>query len=185
MKIILCVTGGIAAYKSPGIASVLESKGYEVQVVLTRHAESFIKPVSFAVTRRRVLVDADEWNERTHEIPHIYYPQEWKADAFVVAPATANIIGKFANGIADDIVSSMYLACPETLTKLIFPAMNTFMLHSKAVQRNLETLIKDGCFIGETEKKKLACGIEGDGALADTKYIIENIEHFVLPKSWT
>jgi phosphopantothenoylcysteine decarboxylase/phosphopantothenate--cysteine ligase len=179
MKIILAVTGGIACYKALSLVSVLDSKGHEVQVVMTDHAKKFVNLVSFAaLSHRPVITDEDEWGDKASEIPHIYYPQKWKADVFVVAPATANIIGKFANGIADDVVSSMYMACPAYTPKLIFPAMNEIMYSSCALQRNIKTLVLDCCFVGKVETKKLACGNIGKGGLALTEHIVEQIEYY-------
>ena len=175
MKILLAVTGSISAYKACSITSVLESKGHEVQCVMTDNAQKFITPMSLAaLSHRPVLTNEDEWSCSDGKIPHIYYTQEW-ADVFVIAPATVNTMAKIGNLIADDIVSCMALAVPPNIRKMIFPAANTHM-YGKCVSLRDE-LRQRGWLVGGTQFKKLACGTIGKGALEETKVIIETIEN--------
>jgi len=176
MKILLAVTGSISAYKSCSITSVLQSKGHEVQCVMTDNAQKFISPMSLAaLSHRPVLTNEDEWSCEDGKIPHIYYTQEW-ADIFVISPATANTIAKISMGIADEIVSCMSIACPLEVPKLIFPSMNTVMLENNVTESNLKNMELTGWIVGKTQEKKLACGTIGKGALEKTRTIIEMIE---------
>ena len=176
MRILLAVTGSIAAYKACSITSILQSRGHEIQVVMTDNAQKFITPMSLAaLSQNSVLTNEDEWSCRNGRIPHIYFTQEW-ADVFCIAPATANIIAKIEEGIADDIVSCMALACPNDLPRLIFPSMNSVMLGKNVTASNLKNLELRGWEVGDTQEKKLACGVVGKGALEKTKTIVEMIE---------
>jgi len=178
MKILLAVTGSISAYKACSIASVLESKGHEVQCVMTDKAQEFISKMSLcALSHRPVLTNANEWSCEDGKIPHIYYTQNW-ADMFIIAPSTINTVSKIAIGIADEIVSCMALAAPEELPRLIFPAANTVMYEKNITQSNLKSLELRGWFVGKTQEKKLACGSVGRGALEDTRTIVEMIEGY-------
>ena len=175
MKILLAITGSIAAYKACSIVSVLESKGHEIQCVMTDNAKKFVTPMTFsALSHRPVLTNDDEWSCTDGKIPHIYYTQEW-ADMFVIAPSTINMMAKIGNLIADDIVSNMALALPIDIKKIIFPAANTRM-YEKCVSLRDE-LKHRGWIVGGTQFKKLACGITGKGALEKTSIIIETIEN--------
>src|SRR5574341_1865378 len=138
--IALGVTGGIVAYKAVEIARGLQKEGHDVVAVMTRAARRFVGPVTFeAITRRSVVTD--QWKPGANaDIEHISLAST--IDLLLVAPATANIVGKFANGIADDFLSSLYLAT--TAPVLIAPAMNTNMFAHPAVVRNLETLMARG-----------------------------------------
>ena len=179
MKILLAVTGSIAAYKSCSIASVLVSKGHEVQCVMTDKAQEFISKMSLAaLSHNRVLTNANEWSCEDGKIPHIYYTQDWQPDVFVIVPATINIIGKIANGLSGEIVSCMPMAAPKELPKIICPAANTHMYLNAATQKNINTLIERGYVIVEPVTGKLACGVEGIGKLASTRTIVEAIEKY-------
>lgn len=171
-KIGLLVSGGIAAYKTTEIVRSIIKAGGQVRVAMTSNAQEIIPALTLQVlSRQKVLVDTfDEW-EPEH-VQHIEFA-DW-CDLLIVAPATANIIGKFANGIADDIVSSIYLAT--TCPKLIVPAMNEHMLMSSPVQRNLTLLVQDGCQVMEPDHGFLAEGYEGKGRLPRIPVIIEEVE---------
>ncbi len=168
-RIGLCVSGGIAAYKAIEVLRALQKKNCEVRVCMTRHATEFIQPLTFrALTDNYVLVD-DYDRDNPDPIAHINFSQT--IDLLIVVPATANVIGKFANGIADDFLTSTYLAsnCPI----LIAPAMNTEMWNKPATQRNLETLRCDGVFFVEPANGRLACEAVGVGKLEDADVIVE------------
>ena len=170
--IVLGITGGIAVYKSAQLASNLLKKGYEVHVVMTKNATEFVTPLTFEVLiNNKVAVDTFDRNF-DYNVNHVSLAK--KADLFVVAPATANVIAKFAAGIADDMLTTSYLAfrCPT----LIAPAMNTAMLEHDATQRNIETLRKDGVHFTYSGVGYLACGDVGAGRLADIADIEDDIE---------
>ena len=170
--IVLGVTGGIAAYKSAQLASNLLKKGHEVHVMMTKNATEFVTPLTFEVlTNNKVAVDTFDRNF-DYNVNHVSLAK--KADLFVVAPATANVLAKFAGGIADDMLTTSYLAftCPT----LVAPAMNTAMLEHVATQRNMEILRADGVHFVESGTGYLACGDVGAGRLADIADIEEEIE---------
>src|SRR5881227_4129817 len=140
MLVALGVTGGIGAYKAVEVARGLQKRGHEVAAIMTPSATRFVGPLTFeAITRRRVITDQFEPGANS-DIEHIALASS--IDLLLVAPATANIIGKFANGIADDFLSSLYLATRAPV--LMAPAMNTNMLEHEAVRRNLATLSARG-----------------------------------------
>lgn len=170
--IILGVTGSIAAYKSADILTGLIKKDCDVHVVMTKNGASFITALTMqALSHNHVYVDVlQEANPK--EIVHVSLPQ--KADLMLIAPATANIIGKIANGIADDMLTSMVLATHD-IPKLIAPAMNTRMYENEATLNNLETLQKREWTLIEPRIARLACGYEGKGALADVSVIIRSV----------
>jgi phosphopantothenoylcysteine decarboxylase / phosphopantothenate---cysteine ligase len=168
-RIGLGVSGGIAAYKAIEVLRALQKENCEVRVCMTRHATEFIQPLTFrALTNNYVLVD-DYDRDNPDPIAHINFSQT--IDLLIVVPATANVIAKFANGIADDFLTSTYLAanCPI----LIAPAMNTEMWNKPATQRNLETLRNDGVFFVEPANGRLACEAVGVGKLEDVEVIVE------------
>jgi len=133
MKVLLAVGGGIAAYKSAELVRLLMQQGHQVQVAMTRAAEEFVRPLTFAaLTGRKVL---DDLFQIESAIEHIAVTEEH--EVLAVVPATANILGKFANGIADDFLSTLYLSNPSPV--LIAPAMNVEMWHHPAVRANVET----------------------------------------------
>ncbi|MDQ4120518.1 MAG: bifunctional phosphopantothenoylcysteine decarboxylase/phosphopantothenate--cysteine ligase CoaBC [Acidobacteriota bacterium] len=165
----LGVAGGIAAYKAVEVLRGLQKGGCEVQVAMTPHATEFVQPLTFrALTEKYVLVD-DYAPENPDPIAHINFSQN--IDLLVIAPATANIIAKFANGIGDDFLSTAYLAA--TAPVLIAPAMNTQMLLHPATQRNLERLRKDGVYFVEPDTGEMACKTVGPGRLSEPDVIVE------------
>ena len=166
--IALGITGGIGAYKAVEVCRGLQQRGHDVVAVMTRSAARFVGPVTFeAITRRPVITS--QWKPGMNaEIEHIAI-----ADAIallVVAPCTANAIGKFASGIADDFLSSLYLATRAPV--LLAPAMNANMLAHDAVQRNLRTLASRGVRVVEPGEGYLACGWIGKGRLAEPAEIV-------------
>lgn len=173
-KILVAITGGISAYKMADVLSILNKKGYETTVVMTENAHDFITPKVVGALSKRLVYEND-----LNSVQHIDLAQS--CDLFLCAPATANIIGKFANGIADDFVSTLYLAVPKTIPKLICPAMNTIMLDSFAVQSNLERLKSHGCTITRTDYGMLACGYQGNGKLIKPIEIVNEVEELLNP----
>jgi phosphopantothenoylcysteine decarboxylase/phosphopantothenate--cysteine ligase len=170
-KIGLGVTGGIAAYKAIEVMRLLQKAGCEVSVAMTRHATEFVRPLTFrALTDRHVIVeDYDPANP--DPIAHINFSQS--IDLLLIVPATANIIAKFANGIADDFLSSTYLA--STAPVMIAPAMNVTMWEQAATQRNIERLKADGVRFVEPVAGELACKTVGTGKLEDVENIVQQV----------
>ncbi|QUW21828.1 bifunctional phosphopantothenoylcysteine decarboxylase/phosphopantothenate--cysteine ligase CoaBC [Sporosarcina sp. Marseille-Q4063] len=171
-KILICVTGGIAVYKAVALVSKLSQAGADVKVVMTKSAMEFVTPLTFqAMSRNDVFFDTfDEKDSRV--IAHIDLA-DW-ADLVIVAPATANIIGKVANGISDDMVSTVLLA---TTAEVWFaPAMNVNMYEKQAVIRNIDTLAKDGYRFIEPSEGFLACGYVGKGRLEEPEKIVALVE---------
>ncbi|HKV33971.1 MAG TPA: bifunctional phosphopantothenoylcysteine decarboxylase/phosphopantothenate--cysteine ligase CoaBC, partial [Pyrinomonadaceae bacterium] len=167
-NVALGVSGGIAAYKAIEVLRGLQRAGCNVRVAMTRRACEFVQPLTFrALSGSHVIVD-DYAPDNPDPIAHITFSQT--VDLLVVAPATANIIAKFANGVADDFLTSTYLAC--TAPVLIAPAMNTTMLLHPATQRNLERLRADGVHIVEPDAGEMACGTIGPGRLSEPDQII-------------
>jgi phosphopantothenoylcysteine decarboxylase/phosphopantothenate--cysteine ligase len=167
-KVALGISGGIAAYKAAEILRGLQRAGCSVRVAMTRRACEFIQPLTFrALSGAHVIVD-DYAPENPDPIAHITFSQT--VDLLIVAPATANIIAKFANGVADDFLTSTYLAC--TAPVLIAPAMNPTMWGHPATQRNLSQLRKDGVRIVEPDAGEMACGTIGPGRLNDPDRIV-------------
>jgi phosphopantothenoylcysteine decarboxylase/phosphopantothenoylcysteine decarboxylase/phosphopantothenate--cysteine ligase len=162
-NIILGVTGSIAAYKAAETASLLTKAGISVHVIMTAAAQKFITPLTFqTLTKNRVYTDM--FDEIPHmEVEHISLAK--KADAALIAPATANIIGKIASGIADDMLSTVITAF-QNKPLIIAPAMNTAMYENPVTKRNIETLTRFGCKFIEPKTARLACGDTGKGALA-------------------
>ena len=168
-NILLGVTGGIAAYKAADICSRLVKNHANVDVIMTEHALNFITPNTFeALSHNKVTTDTFDRNH-PFEVEHIALAD--KADCVIIAPATANIIGKLANGIADDMLSTTLLACEGP--KLIAPAMNTHMWNNPIVQDNIEKLKKYGYIIIEPVSGHLACGYNGSGKLAEPSVIVD------------
>jgi len=168
-NILLGVTGGIAAYKAADICSRLVKNHAKVDVIMTEHALNFITPNTFeALSHNKVTTDTFDRNH-PFEVEHIALAD--KADCVIIAPATANIIGKLANGIADDMLSTTLLACEGP--KLIAPAMNTHMWNNPIVQDNIEKLKKYGYIIIEPVSGHLACGYNGSGKLAEPSVIVD------------
>jgi len=177
-KIVICVTGGIAVYKAVALVSKLSQAGADVKVIMTGSAMEFVTPLTFqAMSRNDVFFDTfDEKDSRV--IAHIDLA-DW-ADLVIVAPATANVIGKVANGISDDMVSTVLLAT--TAEVWIAPAMNVNMYENKAVIRNIATLAEDGFRFIEPSEGFLACGYVGKGRLEEPEKIVELIVERFTPK---
>ncbi|WP_283672969.1 bifunctional phosphopantothenoylcysteine decarboxylase/phosphopantothenate--cysteine ligase CoaBC [Butyricicoccus sp. Marseille-Q5471] len=170
--IVLCVTGGIAAYKAADLTSKLRGAGAQVRVLMTESATQFITPMTFEVlSGYRAVVDTFDRNF-SWEVEHVSLAKA--ADVFVIAPATANIIAKAAHGIADDMVSTTLLATRAPV--VIAPAMNTGMYDNPVTGQNLETLRGRGVHMVEPACGRLACGDTGRGKLADTNEILHAIE---------
>jgi phosphopantothenoylcysteine decarboxylase / phosphopantothenate---cysteine ligase len=173
----LGVCGGIGAYKAVEVARGLQKRGHEVVAIMTRSATQFVGPVTFeAITRRPVITDqfASGLNA---DIEHIALASS--IDLLLIAPATANIIGKLANGIADDFLSTLYTATRAPL--LLAPAMNTQMFEHEAVRRNLDTLTARGARLVDPGEGYLACGWIGKGRLAEPPEIVEGAEAILRP----
>src|SRR5215470_5038267 len=169
MRILLGVGGGIAAYKAAELARILMQQDHQVQVVMTRAACKFVQPLTFAaLTGRKVLTDPFAIDS---VIEHISVAQEH--EVFVIAPATADLIAKLAHGLADDFVTTTYLAF--TGTVVIAPAMNVNMWQHPAMQANLETLVRRGHVVVEPGSGYLACGMTGPGRLAEPPEVVEAI----------
>ncbi len=173
MRIVLGVTGGIAAYKAAELARSLIRGGHEVQVVMTRAAEEFIRPLTFAsLTNRKVITDlfssASPEATLSSSVEHIGVAQEH--DLLLVAPATANALAKFAHGLADDFLSTLYLAFRGPV--ILAPAMNTAMWEHAATQANLAALRERGHVIVDPDEGFLACGTYGAGRLAENEKIL-------------
>jgi phosphopantothenoylcysteine decarboxylase/phosphopantothenate--cysteine ligase len=177
MLIALGVTGGIGAYKAVEVVRGLQKRGHEVVAIMTASATKFVGPVTFeAITRRRVITDQFEPGANA-EIEHIALAST--IDLLVIAPATANIIGKLANGLADDFLTTLYTATRAPL--LLAPAMNTQMFEHEAVRRNLDTLAARGVRFVEPGEGYLACGWIGKGRLAEPDDIVAAAEAILRP----
>ena len=175
--IALGVTGGIGAYKAVEVARGLQKRGHEVAAIMTRSARRFVGEVTFeAITRRPVITD--QYARGTNaNIEHIALASD--IGLLLVAPATANVIGKFANGIADDFLSSLYLATRAPV--LMAPAMNTLMLEHVAVRRNVATLSASGVRFVDPGQGFLACGWIGKGRLAEPDDIVAAADSMLTP----
>src|SRR5688572_32225721 len=173
----LGITGGIGAYKAIEVARELQKGGHEVAAIMTRSARRFVGEVTFeAITRRRAITDQYARGANA-DIEHISLATD--IGLLLIAPATANVIGKLANGIADDFLTSLYLATRAPV--LVAPAMNTNMLEHAAVQRNLQTLAARGVQFVDPGDGFLACGWIGKGRLAEPDAIVEAAEGMIRP----
>jgi phosphopantothenoylcysteine decarboxylase/phosphopantothenate--cysteine ligase len=176
-EIVIGVTGGVAAYKTAEIVSTLRQKGYGVTVVMTSFAQQFVGPLTFrSLSGTPVVVDYALGPEE-HSPRHVALAD--KADVMLIAPCTANIIGKIVHGIADDILTTVVLSM--TCPVVIAPAMNRNMYLNPAVQDNIALLRERGYHIIDPEEGFLACGDVGIGRLADVKKIIEVVEKLAGP----
>lgn len=177
-NVVLCVTGGIAAYKAADLTSRLRKLGAQVYIIMTESATHFITPLTLEVlSEHRVVTDMFD-RTFTWEVEHISLAK--RADVFVIAPATANIIGKAAHGIADDMVSTTLMA---TKAPVVFaPAMNTNMYENPIVQQNIASLKARGMRFVEPASGRLACGDTGKGKLADPADIAHAIETAATPQ---
>ena len=176
--IVLGVTGSIAAYKMAGVASALVKKGANVHVLMTKNATNFINPITFeTLTNHKCLVDTFDRNFQ-FDVEHVSIAKQ--ADLVLIAPASANVIGKIANGIADDMLTTTIMAC--TCTKLVSPAMNTNMYNNPIVQDNIKKLENYGYVMIEPECGRLACGDVGAGKLPSEEVLVESIEKHLCPE---
>jgi len=174
-KVALGISGGIAAYKAAEVLRGLQKAGCAVRVAMTARACEFISPLTFrALSGEHVIVD-DYAPDNPDPIAHITFSQT--VDLLLIAPATANIIGKFANGVADDFLTSTYLA--STASVLIAPAMNTSMWEHPATQRNVQRLKSDGVFFIEPDAGEMACGTIGPGRLSEPDRIVAAALHIL------
>jgi len=176
MRIALGVTGGIAAYKAAELLRVLQDKGVEVQVVMTRHAGEFVRPLTFAaLSGRKVITEmfGEGGSEANVEsaIEHIAVAQS--IEALVIAPATANVMAKLAHGVADDFLTTLYLATKAPV--IVAPAMNVNMWEHDATRQNVEVLRGRGVRVIEPDEGYLACGMTGAGRLASVEAIARTV----------
>lgn len=173
LNIVLGVTGGIAAYKAVALASLLVAREAQVKVVMTESATHLVGPKSFqAVTGAPVYTDL--WGQSGDQSMEHIALSEW-ADLVVVAPATANILGKLSQGICDDLLSTLLCAC-WAKPGLLAPAMNSHMWGNPAVQRNVETVQEMGFRLIGPESGRLACGTQGPGRMAEPEQMLAAIE---------
>ncbi len=170
--IVLGVTGSIAAYKTASLASMLVKAGASVQVIMTQNATNIINPITFeTLTSRKCLIDTFDRNFE-YNVEHVSLAK--RADLFMIAPATANVIAKVSNGLADDMLTTTFLAC--RCKKIIVPAMNTQMLQNPITQDNLAKCRKYGMQVLEPAEGYLACGDTGKGKLPEPEILFETIE---------
>lgn len=178
-RIVLGVTGGIAAYKAATLTSQLTQRGADVRIIMSEAATKFITPLTLQVlSRHSVAVDTFDEKEPEH-VQHIYLADH--ADLFVIAPATANVIAKLAYGLADDMLTTTLLATEAPI--VMAPAMNVHMYQHPTVQQNLEILRNRGVMMIEPGTGQLACGYIGKGRMAEPEEIIQWIESFFKTKS--
>ena len=173
----LGVTGGIGAYKAVEVVRLLQKRGHRVRAILTRSARRFVTPLTFEAITREPVVTSQFAPGMNADIEHIALASS--IDLLVIAPATANIIGKLANGIADDFLTTLYTATRAPL--LLAPSMNTQMFEHEAVRRNLDTLAARGVRFVEPGEGYLACGWIGKGRLAEPAEIVEAAELILRP----
>lgn len=176
--VLLGVTGSIAAYKMANVASTLVKKGADVHVIMTRNATNFINPITFeTLTNHKCLVDTFDRNFQ-YNVEHVSIAKT--ADVVLIAPATANVIGKIACGISDDMLTTTIMAC--TCPILVSPAMNTNMYNNEIFQDNMKRLEAYGYKIIEPGTGRLACGDVGAGKLPSEDILVEHIEKILLPE---
>lgn len=177
-NIILGVTSSIAAYKSANVASTLVKKGCNVNVLMTENATNFINPLTFEeLTKHKCIIDTFDRNVQ-YNVAHISLAVS--ADAFIIAPASANVIGKIANGIADDMLTTTVMACKCPV--IISPAMNTNMYENPIVQDNLAKLERFGYIIVPPAEGRLACGTVGKGKMPDEQVLLDYLERALSDK---
>ena len=168
---VLAVSGSIAAYKIANLARMLKKLECNVQVLMTENATRFINPITFeSLTGNKCLIDTFDRNFQ-YSVEHVALAKQ--ADVVLAAPASANVIGKMANGIADDMLTTTILACP--CRKIIAPAMNHHMYHNPIVQDNLQKLRHFGYEILEPDRGMLANGDVGDGRMPEEEVLLEYI----------
>ena len=169
--VVLAVTGSIAAYKMANVARMLIKLGADVQVLMTQNATQFINPITFeTLTGHKCLIDTFDRNFQ-YSVEHVALAMA--ADIVLVAPASANVIGKIANGIADDMLTTTVMACP--CKKLVSPAMNHNMIHNPIVADNIKKLASYGYGIIDADNGMLANGDIGDGRMPDESVLVEHI----------
>ncbi|MDE7215452.1 MAG: bifunctional phosphopantothenoylcysteine decarboxylase/phosphopantothenate--cysteine ligase CoaBC [Clostridia bacterium] len=178
-NVLLGVSGGIACYKSCEIVSRLKKLGAGVDVIMTAHATEFVSPLTFETLSARPVVSDMFARKKQWEVEHVALAK--KADICIIAPATANVIAKFADGIADDMLSTTYLAL--TCPIVIAPAMNTNMYENVAVRENLAKLKKRGVFVVDSVEARLACGDNGKGKMAEPIDIVAKAIEILCPKN--
>ena len=173
-KILLGISGGIAAYKIPKLVRLITKAGCEVETIMTDSARQFVTPMTLGTLSGRKIWTDNDFDSR---IPHIKLTQ-W-AEVFVVAPCSANTLAKFAHGIADNLLTSAAVAasCPV----IVFPAMNDRMFANSAVQENIEILKRRGIFVVEPESGNLACGTSGRGRMPEPRDIVHEIFRLLCP----
>ena len=177
-NIILGVTSSIAAYKSANVASALVKKGCNVNVLMTENATNFINPLTFEeLTKHKCIIDTFDRNVQ-YNVAHISLAVS--ADAFIIAPASANVIGNIANGIADDMLTTTVMACKCPV--IISPAMNTNMYENPIVQDNLAKLERFGYIIVPPAEGRLACGTIGKGKMPDEQVLLDYLERALSDK---
>jgi phosphopantothenoylcysteine decarboxylase/phosphopantothenate--cysteine ligase len=179
--VLLGVTGGIAAYKSAELIRLFIKAGSQVKVIMTKHAMEFITPMTLQTLSGNPVYHDMFSLSRDHDIAHISLAQE--ADVLVIAPATANVIGKMAAGLADDLLTTVALATKAPI--LICPAMNTNMYEHPIVLENIRKLLGHGCHIMAAEAGELACKSEGSGRLPDVEGILDEVQSILTPKDLT
>lgn len=173
-EIVLCVTGGIAAYKAADLASKLRQREANVTVAMTEAAQKFVSPLTFEALTGNAVATTLWPPQGTRPLDHISLAD--RAHLVVVAPATANFLGKAAAGIADDVVTTTVLTAFTSVPVLLAPAMNNRMWANPIVQRNVKTLSELGCRIIGPGEGWLACGVSGEGRMAEVADIILAIE---------
>lgn len=175
-KIIVGVTGGVACYKAANLVSALTQQNFNVQVVMTDNAAKFVTPITFRALSRNPVC-TEEFASGTDPVPHISLVED--AVLYIVAPATANTIAKLANGLADNLLTTSFLAarCP----KLIVPAMNTAMWENSLTQENIQKLKKHGISIMEPAVGHLACGTTGAGRYPDNQAVLLQVKEILRP----
>ncbi len=177
-SVVVGVSGGIACYKTCELVSRLKKRGADVDVVMTENACRFVSPLTFQTLAKSTVVTDEFAPVREFDVKHISLAK--KADVFVVAPATANVIAKLANGIADDFLTTTYLAC--AAPKVICPAMNVQMYEAEVTTRNLENLKQRGAIVLEPTEGLLACGDVGKGRMVEPSVIYDELERILTPR---
>jgi len=174
--VVVGVSGGIAAYKAVGLVSTLKKRGYDVHVIMTQNAQEFVTPLTFETISGNAAVIDTFKREDTYDVKHISLAQ--KADMFIVAPATANVMGKVASGVADDMLTTTLMAakCPVVFA----PAMNTAMYMDDATQQSIKVLKKRGAYVMDTGTGALACGDVGAGRMREPDEIIAYMDDVFL-----
>lgn len=175
---VLGISGGIAVYKVCQVVRSLKTLGANVDVIMTKNATEFVTPLTFETLSNRPVV-TEMFAEKSHwEVEHVSLAK--KADLFLICPATANVIGKMANGIADDMLSTTVMATKAPV--VVCPAMNTNMFHNPSFVQNLQTLKNRGVYVVNAESGFLACGDVGDGRMAEPAQIVEFCVSVLCPK---